>query len=279
MPVLDANYRNVNVFVLGDMNLADKGGADGEIATWGLYDDLDTDGTSDYEHAAGAKSDLAWDDIDHILLSNELYDELMAAPSSLQNQTLSSSISDHKLIKTALLLQGGTSTDTEAPTAPTNLSASGITANDFTLSWTASTDNVGVTVYEVSQDGSLLGTTSETSYYVSGLTAAKSYGYTVVAKDAAGNTSVANSPLEVATTSAAEEQPMLSSIQLRTTSSGPWVTATGNVSVTANGVALENALVEVNWSGDFNGTDAATQMEVRWRTLLQSGCEMAPPTR
>jgi chitodextrinase len=95
----------------------------------------------------------------------------------------------------------GTATaDTQAPSTPTNLVASGVTQTSANLSWTASTDNVGVTGYEVRVNGTLNGTTSSTSYAVSGLTAGTTYAVTVVAKDAAGNASAAAS-VNVTTTS------------------------------------------------------------------------------
>jgi chitodextrinase len=89
--------------------------------------------------------------------------------------------------------------DTEAPTAPTGLSSSGITQTTFTLSWNASSDNVGVTGYDVYKDGSLLASTANTSYNLTNLTAGTTYSFYVKAKDAAGNLSAASSTLNVTT--------------------------------------------------------------------------------
>ncbi len=91
--------------------------------------------------------------------------------------------------------------DTQAPTAPTNLAASAITTNSFTLSWAASTDNVGVTGYDVYQNGIKINLSSitTTSYNVTGLLANTTYAYYVTAKDAAGNTSANSSTLNVTT--------------------------------------------------------------------------------
>ena len=83
----------------------------------------------------------------------------------------------------------GSGPDTEAPTVPTGLAASNTTQTTTDLSWNASTDNVGVTEYEVYVGGSLDGTTATTSYNVSGLTASTTYTIGVLAKDAAGNAS------------------------------------------------------------------------------------------
>jgi len=93
-----------------------------------------------------------------------------------------------------------TLSDTTAPTAPV-LSASGTTSTSTNLSWTASTDNVAVTGYDVYKDGVLLGsTTTATTYAVSGLIANTTYVFTVKAKDNAGNISSASNALSVITT-------------------------------------------------------------------------------
>lgn len=96
--------------------------------------------------------------------------------------------------------------DIEPPTAPTNLQASNVTTNSLTLSWNASSDNVGVTEYDVYQDGSYLASTSGTNYNVTGLTPETTYTYYVIAKDSAGNQSAPSNSLTV-TTEAEEEDP------------------------------------------------------------------------
>ncbi|MDW3197376.1 MAG: zinc-dependent metalloprotease family protein [Cytophagales bacterium] len=83
---------------------------------------------------------------------------------------------------------GGTP-DTQAPSTPTNLASANITASSFDISWTASTDNVGVNGYNVYLNGSLDGTSATTNYSFSGLSANTSYTVAVEAYDAAGNTS------------------------------------------------------------------------------------------
>lgn len=79
--------------------------------------------------------------------------------------------------------------DTQAPTTPSSLSASNITSSSFDIAWNASTDNVGVTGYNVYLGGTLDGTTNSTSYSFSGLSASTAYNVSVSAYDAAGNTS------------------------------------------------------------------------------------------
>ncbi|WP_308636436.1 fibronectin type III domain-containing protein [Paenibacillus silvisoli] len=90
--------------------------------------------------------------------------------------------------------------DTTAPSAPTGLSASSVTDTTATLTWTASTDNVGVTGYKVYRNGTEVGTAAGTSYTDSGLTASTTYTYTVKAADAAGNLSAASSSAQATTT-------------------------------------------------------------------------------
>ena len=91
------------------------------------------------------------------------------------------------------------STDTQAPTAPANLTSSNITNNSVLLSWSASTDNVGVTGYDIYRNGSKLTSVTATSYNVTGLAASTAYSFYVKAKDAAGNISVASSTINVTT--------------------------------------------------------------------------------
>ncbi len=93
--------------------------------------------------------------------------------------------------------------DTEVPSAIVDLSSSNTTSTGTNLSWTASTDNVGVTSYEIFKDGVFLASSANNSYAVTGLTASTSYNFTVYAKDAAGNTSLVSNTAPVTTLAAA----------------------------------------------------------------------------
>ncbi|MBF4517094.1 M4 family metallopeptidase [Flavobacterium sp. ANB] len=92
------------------------------------------------------------------------------------------------------------STDTVAPSAPTALAASGTTGTTTNLTWTASTDNVAVTGYDIYQGTTLKGSSTTTSYTVTGLTPSTAYTFSVKAKDAAGNVSASSSTVNVTTT-------------------------------------------------------------------------------
>ncbi|MCM3630588.1 fibronectin type III domain-containing protein [Paenibacillus glycanilyticus] len=92
--------------------------------------------------------------------------------------------------------------DTTAPSVPTNAAATAVSSSQVNVSWTASTDNAGVTGYNVYRNGVLAGSPTGTSYSDTGLTASTSYSYTVKAKDAAGNVSAASSAVSVTTLAA-----------------------------------------------------------------------------
>jgi chitodextrinase len=91
--------------------------------------------------------------------------------------------------------------DTTAPSMPTGLTASGTTSSSTNLSWSASSDDVGVTGYEILLGGSVIGTVGGTSAAVTGLAASTSYSFSVRARDAAGNRSSASSSVGVTTSS------------------------------------------------------------------------------
>jgi len=93
------------------------------------------------------------------------------------------------------------SSDTMPPSVPTNLSASAASSSQNNLSWNVSTDNVGVSGYEVFRNGSQIAATTSTSYADLGLSPSTTYSYTVAAYDAAGNVSGQSNVASATTTS------------------------------------------------------------------------------
>jgi chitodextrinase len=91
------------------------------------------------------------------------------------------------------------SSDTIPPTTPTNLTATATSSSKITLTWTASTDNVGIKNYQVFRNGTLIATITSKSFTDSGLTASTLYSYTVKAVDLAGNVSPASAPASATT--------------------------------------------------------------------------------
>jgi glucose/arabinose dehydrogenase len=92
--------------------------------------------------------------------------------------------------------------DVQPPTTPGQPSCSAITQNSLTLSWGASTDNVGVVAYDIYNDGNKLSEAAGnvTSRSITGLTANTQYRLSVFGRDAAGNVSP-SSALATCTTS------------------------------------------------------------------------------
>ncbi|MEU8380831.1 carbohydrate-binding protein [Streptosporangium sp. NPDC048865] len=101
----------------------------------------------------------------------------------------------------------GSGGDQVAPSVPGGLASPSSTTTSASLTWNASTDNVGVTSYQVLRNGSPVATVATTSHTDTGLTPATSYTYTVKALDAAGNFSAASSPLTVTTKSTSTPPP------------------------------------------------------------------------
>ena len=140
----------------------------------------------------------------------------------------------------------GGSADTTVPSAPSNVSSSNVSATGLTLTWTASTDNVGVTAYEIYNGATLVATVTgsggsapATTYNLTGLTAGTSYSFTIKAKDAAGNASVASTAVSVTTTTGSDTQApakptgLASASITDTTVQLSWNASTDNNGVTA----------------------------------------------
>ncbi len=97
--------------------------------------------------------------------------------------------------------------DHEPPTVPAGLTATPVSSTQINLSWTASTDNVGVTGYRIYRDGSQIATTANTSYQDTGRSPSTTYTYRVAAYDAAGNVSAQSSQASATTAAPSDTQP------------------------------------------------------------------------
>ena len=133
-----------------------------------------------------------------------------------------------------------TTPDTEVPTTPTALVAVNPTETTVDLSWTASTDNIAVSSYDVYLGGAFYVNTSSntTTYTVTGLTASTAYTFTLLAKDASGNESSLSTSATETTTAPDTEDP---TIPASLTASNPtastidlsWTASTDNTAVTS----------------------------------------------
>jgi hypothetical protein len=92
-------------------------------------------------------------------------------------------------------------TDTQPPTTPTNVVATAASSSQVNLTWTPSTDNAGVTGYDIYRNGTYLTTTAGTvaGYSDTPVAPATTYQYTVDARDAAGNVSSPSTVASVTT--------------------------------------------------------------------------------
>ena len=100
--------------------------------------------------------------------------------------------------------------DASLPSVPTSLTARAQSQSQIYLSWPTSTDNIGVTGYEIFQTtpvitASMVGTSTTTDLTITGLTASTTYGHKVRARDAAGNRSALNTTASTATTLSAAD--------------------------------------------------------------------------
>ncbi|GAB2591998.1 hypothetical protein GCM10027168_26410 [Streptomyces capparidis] len=162
---------------------------------------------------------------------------------------------------------GGPGDDTEAPTTPGTPTASAVTGTSATLSWTASTDNVGVSGYDVVRvDGGtetkVAGSVSH-QVTVSGLTAKTSYTFAVYARDAAGNRSGRSGTVTVTTTG--DETPGTCSVGYRVV--GDWGSGfQGEITIRNTGAAAIS-----HWKLGFAFTSGQTINNMWGGTPTQNG--------
>ena len=154
------------------------------------------------------------------------------------------------------------SPDTQAPSAPTNLVASNPTSSTIDLSWTASTDNVGVDSYDIYVDGVNTYNTTNTTFTATGLTSGTNFCFTVYAKDAAGNVStVSNQDCEMTLTSGGGSECISETF--------------GNIPASSSSYSTRN------WTGDSGGswtaTDARTDQTLNGKAItIRNGSLTAP---
>jgi chitodextrinase len=149
-----------------------------------------------------------------------------------------------------------TTTDTAPPTVPGTPVASGTTGVQTTLTWVASTDNVGVTGYEVYRGSTLVGTVTSTTFTDTGLTQGTTYSYTIKAKDAAGNGSVSGA---TAVTTLDTTPPTVPGTPVVSGTTGTqatltWAASTDNVGVTGYEVYRGTSLIATVTSATFTDT-------------------------
>lgn len=169
----------------------------------------------------------------------------------------------------ATVIWGGTSAentwgeqDDEAPTTPTNISLSNITASTISASWSAASDNVGVTKYEIYANGNLNGETTTENYVLTGLMPNTAYGITVLAQDASNNKSAQSNPVNATTLTDSEAPSIPTNVTISNQTASSfrvnWVASTDNTAV---------ANYDVFVDGNLNGSTANTSYDVTNLTI------------
>ena len=155
--------------------------------------------------------------------------------------------------------------DSTPPTLPTGLSTSAVGQTSMTLSWSASSDNVGVTGYRLYRNGSQVATQPGTSYGFSGLTCGTSYTLGVEAYDTAGNAS-GTATVSASTAACPDTTPPSTPTGLATTVVGQtsitlsWTASSDNVGVTGYRMFLNGSQVGTSLTTSylFNGLACGT---------------------
>jgi endoglucanase len=100
---------------------------------------------------------------------------------------------------------GGGVVDQSPPTTPANLRVTAATTSSVSLAWNASTDDVGVTGYQVLRGATVVGSPTGLSFTDTGLAASTTYSYTVRALDASGKVSAASTAVNGTTAAVAQD--------------------------------------------------------------------------
>ena len=162
----------------------------------------------------------------------------------------------------------GGSGDTTPPSIPTGVAASAVSSTQINVSWTASTDNFGVTGYRVFRNGTQVGTPATLSFSDTGLAASTSYSYTVAAVDAAGNASTPSTASSAMTLAGADTTSP--TVSITTPLANATVSATINLIATAaDNVAVAD--VQFQLDGLNLGADLTTApYSISWDTTTAS---------
>jgi len=174
------------------------------------------------------------------------------APSTTHSYKVIASDVAGNLSPASNIATASTPADTTAPTAPTNLAGVAPNSTTVNLSWSASTDNVGVVAYKVFRDGGAtpVVTVTGTSATDVGLAVGSSHKYVVTAVDGANNQSAASNTI-VVTTQGADLTPPSTPTGLTATGASAsvidlsWTASTDNFGVVGYKVFRDGGATEI----------------------------------
>ena len=142
--------------------------------------------------------------------------------------------------------------DTTAPSVPMGLRSTAKTSSSVSLSWNASSDNIGVAGYDVLRGGTVVGSPTGTSFTVTGLASNTSFSFTVRARDAAGNASAQSTMVSV------------------TTSPGGNDTAPPSVPMNLTSPSKSSSSVSLSWTASSDNVGVAGYDVFRGGTVVGS---------
>src|SRR5438445_6287455 len=148
------------------------------------------------------KADILWRNT----VTGEDYAYFMNGSAIASEGFLNTVADQYWMPKSATSLADVTGWDTVAPSTPAGLTASAVSSSRINLSWLAATDNVGVIRYGVYRNGVQIDIVAGTSYANTGLAAATTYSYTVLAYDTSWNASAQSSAVSATTKALADTQ-------------------------------------------------------------------------
>jgi chitodextrinase len=164
--------------------------------------------------------------------------------------------------------------DTSAPTIPANLQATVVSSSEIRLTWTASTDDVGVSGYRIYRDGSLIATSTGLIYSDTGLSAATSYIYRVAAFDSAGNASSQTAALTV-NTGDTTPPTVPAGVNATAVSSSridlSWTASTDNVAVASYRIYRNSALLATVTGTSYSDTGLAASTAYTYNVSAVDG--------
>lgn len=199
-------------------------GGDSADDSWGIYKNSDTQAPTTPTNVTVNNNtlttiDISWEaSTDNVGVTgyNVYVDGILTAQTSNTSITISNlstnttfefkveakDLINNKSAKSTAI-NGTTLQDTEDPSVPTNLVVSNETDSSFKITWSASTDNVAVTSYDVYLDGIFNTNTTDLTYTFINLSTSTSYSASVLAKDAANNKSEQTNSVNATTTNGA----------------------------------------------------------------------------